>query len=153
MIPDWLSPALKVIGDVKVADVLREKVGLLTIQREDALRKLAEAEAKSKALEVEVAKLKQEVRDLRSSVARQTNSGPDVAHEEIEILRLLADAPYGLQFHDLAEALKIKRAKLDYHMDRLGNLNLADVSDHMPGIESASIRAEGRRLLVQKGLL
>jgi DNA-binding MarR family transcriptional regulator len=82
-----------------------------------------------------------------------TSTGPQVTEEEMKILTLLSDAQYGLEFRQIADEIKMKRSKVDYHMGRLNQMRFIDVRDHLPGLESADIRQEGRELLVKSGML
>ena len=67
---DWLPTILKSIGDAKVADVLREKVGLLELQRDQAIAerdvlatKLAQAKAQIELLQLDKSNLQAQVDD------------------------------------------------------------------------------------------
>jgi hypothetical protein len=68
---EWLPTILKGIGDAKVADVLREKVGLLELQRDTAISerdvlatKLAQAKKEIETLESDKLDLQTRLDDL-----------------------------------------------------------------------------------------
>jgi hypothetical protein len=68
---EWLPTVLKGIGDAKVADVLREKVGLLELQRDTAIgerdvlaTKLAQAKEQIETLEADKLDLQTRIDDL-----------------------------------------------------------------------------------------
>ncbi|PYJ55833.1 MAG: hypothetical protein DME24_24000 [Verrucomicrobia bacterium] len=143
---EWLPAILKSIGDAKVADVLREKVGLIELQRDKAIAerdvlatKLAQAQSQIELLESDkadlqaqlrsqVETLQQELEGARSEIQRLRQPPQDILPDEAEkILVLIANATRGLikyqalqQFRlSQGDYFNLSQAKSDYCFDQL----------------------------------
>ena len=145
---EWLPAILKSIGDAKVADVLREKVGLIELQRDKAIAegdvlatKLAQAQSQIELLESDKTDLRAQVRSQVETLQqelvgagseiqrlRQQQQPQDILPDEAEkILVLIANATRGLikyqalqQFRlSQGDYFNLSQAKSDYCFDQL----------------------------------
>lgn len=64
-IPGWLGPILAAVPSAKIAELLRERVALITAERDAALRRVSELETEVKALREKIALLETENKNLQ----------------------------------------------------------------------------------------
>jgi len=137
---EWLPAILKSIGDAKVADVLREKVGLIELQRDKAIAerdvlatKLAQAQSQIELLESDKTDLRAQVRSQVETLQqelvgagseiqrlRQQQQPQDILPDEAEkILVLIANATRGITNYQALQQFHLSQAKGDYCFDQL----------------------------------
>lgn len=160
---DWLSPILKGVSDVGAANILREKVGFIELQRDQAIAQ-RDVLAKEKALlqqrieqlESEAANMEAKLTQAREELLRLKKSPNDQTLPELSerMLVLIANADDDIRKEDVVRQLELSQAKGDYHFDQLLKLKFVRQSyAMMNGSVYYAATAAGREYMANAGLL
>jgi|GEM_PF-4026209 len=159
---DWLPSILKGIGDARVADVLREKVDLLDLQRAQAVAErdalstqLAQARLKIETLESEKADLQGQLNDTCQQMQRLQQPGDKLPEESEKMLVVLANDTGGRVTSDkLIRHLQLPQAKGDYFFDQLVERKFVAHSSGQMGVGWFwYVTKAGREYMAKHGLL
>jgi chromosome segregation ATPase len=133
-----------------VIDLLKEKVALLTDQITSLNSKLADSEVENADLKKQVQKLERQLAGLQPD--KEEADGLD--EEAVNFLRLLA-VHTPLKIPEIAQALRISRAKAEYHRDILKAKRLIQHPGFVVtlGDEMYQLSPSGRQFLVEHGFI
>ena len=141
----WLQELLK---EVPLSSVLKERVALAEEKYERAIREIEDFKRQIAVLESENA-------NLRSQIPHE----PEIALG-VDTTRVLVHLFRAKEMHDrdvgnMARALEMERGVLQYHLDRLHEAKLADVTggNYLHGHTYWALTPEGRRYVVERKLI
>lgn len=125
---EWLPSVLKGIGDARVADVLREKVGLLDLQRDKAVgerdtlaTQLAQAKAKIETLESDIADLRAQLDDAREQLQHREPVRELPGRQQEVLLHLMHDDG-GMTVEEIAQAIGEIPSMARHHCEELASI-------------------------------
>ena len=158
---EWLPSILKGIGDARVADVLREKVGLLDLQRAQAAgerdtlaTQLAQAKSKIETLESDKADLQAQLDDARKQIQRLSQPKDGLPEESERLLVFIANATRSITNDQAIRQLGLPQARGDYFFDQLLKRKFVHTSSGQMGVGwFYHATSTGLEYLHQKGLL
>jgi hypothetical protein len=160
---------MSIIGDIEKlitehgsASILREKVGLLDLQRTTAVAErdslalqLAQARSKIDRLEADTAQLQAERDEARHQIQHLKQSSDGRLPDESEkMLVLIANAPKGLTSAQVIHHLGLAQAKGEYFFDQVTKRKLVHASTARVGVGWFYYATQaGREYLAHNGLL
>jgi hypothetical protein len=151
---DWLSTIVPFVGDAKMAAILREKVGLIEAQRDDAISLLDKADAALAKSEQKVASLEVEVAELKEQLDR-LQPAADLSEQAAEILQYYFQTARSFSAEHIAKHFGLTVSVGHFHCDTLRNMGLIEyvsivVMNDYPRL--LKISEEGRAFVMERGL-
>jgi hypothetical protein len=123
LMSDWLATIIPFVGDAKMSAILREKVGLLETQRDDAIDLLNKADGALAGAKAEVAALRGEIEQLKQQVSR-LRPKTDLATDAAKILKYFFEQDQAFSPEHMANHFQLKTSVAKHHFDTLFELEL-----------------------------
>jgi DNA-binding transcriptional ArsR family regulator len=141
----WLQDLLK---EIPLSSILRERVVIAEEKYETAVKSI-------ESYKQRIASLEHENEKLRAQIPSQSESG--LSGETKSVLVLIFKSPT-LEHRDIgamARALKMELGILQYHLDRLREAGLAEITggNYLDGHVYWGLTTEGRRFVVESKLV
>ena len=144
----------KLINEHGSSVILKERLQLFSDKYEVLEGKNQVLEGKNSNLEAELQTAKEKIKELEAKIALTENSdtAENLSSEETLILKFLFDSNNRFQSDELARKFSIAIGKIEYHLNKLGDLNLIYCQYNMMHPTTYKISSDGQGYVVENGI-